>query len=263
MGLPKVASTFLQQEIFPNLTNLRFHRKRRFMDYKELFGKQLTQSHLFSFERDRDLESMTEEIVSQFPDAKFIILVRRQDKWILSRYKYYIRKHGWKRFDAFFNLESNQGEWKKEELFFQKKIETVEKLANTKPLVLTHDLLKTNPDEFYRRICAYTNSKLNGNERKNAIINKAFSEKQLIVLRKFNTAYRYHKATTSFRFINRIHYKYREFLLHIVAFLSPFIPGLFIREKTFLKNAGQLENIRYFYKDDWDFCKAYAEKNKP
>jgi len=259
LGFPKVASTFLQKEIFPKLSNIQYHRKRKFNEYMELDADRLTSNHLFSCEFDRELEIKVDEITAMWPDAKVLLFVRRQDKWLLSKYKYYIRKHGYVDFKEYFDIDANNGLLKREELFFEKKIKYIENRCKVKPLVLPHDLLKTNADLFFQLINHYMDTSLSSDAKTGRVINKAFSEKQLICLRKFNQIYRYRKINTPFKIVNKVHYKYRQFLLHIVAFLFRFIPSVFVSQKSLVSDANLLSQIREYYKRDWEYCRGYSE----
>ncbi|MEA3476629.1 MAG: sulfotransferase [Bacteroidota bacterium] len=259
IGLPKVASTFLQREIFPNLISIEFHPKHKFYEFKRLKGLDLKKKHLFSFEKFRGLEEAVEEIIEYFPEAKFIFLVRRQDQWILSKYKYYIRKHGWKDFEDYFDIENNKGVLRREDLFFSDKIKHIERLSNSKPLVLTYDLLKANPDLFFQRITQYTGTNISSKARQKRILKKAFSEKQLIFLRSFNRIYRYKEVKTQYRFLNILHYRHRQHLLHVVAFFCQFFPDFLIGQRTLIDDMSIFNNIRSYYKEDWKYCIEYSK----
>ena len=261
LGMTKVASTYLQTAIFPYLENIRFHPKHHFRTYKKLSKKTLDKHHLFSTEKDRRLVELVDEILAFFPEARIIIIVRRHDQWLLSKYKYYIRKHGYVSFREFFDLESDKGLWKRSDLFLQSKIEAIEKKCTTKPLVLTHDMLRSSPDQFLDRLASYMNSSLGRGARKRAFVNRAFSEKQLIFLRRFNSCYPYREKKSSSKFRNRVHYKYREFLLHIVAFFSQFLPATLLNGEKLIDDPGVLEEIRKYYHEDWSFCTTYASEN--
>ena len=262
LGLPKVASTFLQKKIFPNFKAVLFHKKHSFNDYKALEPGNLTTKHLFSSEYDRGLEEVVDEIISVFPNARFIFVVRRQDRWILSKYKYHIRKHGNESFEAFFNLSAEEGLWKREELLFRKKIEYITKASNTKPLILLHDHLKEDSSSFIQTIATFLGTELNPKTNTNSVVNKAFNNKQLIIVRKFNELYPYTEARSTSKFRNKVHYKYREFLLHIIAFLCNFVPSFFIKKKVLLQNTAVLEKIQQYYAEDWAFCEQYAKSTQ-
>lgn len=257
LGLPKTASTFLQVIAFPQLEGIQYFRKRKFKHFAELAKNSTERKILFTTESDRGFDKKLNLVIENFPKAKIILVFRRQDKWITSKYKYYIRKHGHLSFDEFFNLEKNNGFWKKEELFFMRYIEAIRKVSSNRPLVLTFEELKNNHHKFIARIVHFLDIKLPHRKIENKIIKKAFSEKQLLLLRKFNNFYRYKELKTSSRFLNKVHYKYREFLLHIIAFFANFIPTYFTKRKILIPEE-TLQQIEVFYRDDWEKIKSYT-----
>ena len=260
LGMTKAASTYLQTAIFPYLENIRFHPKHQFRTYKTLSRNTLDKNHLYSTEKDRRLVELVDEILTFFPEARIIIIVRRHDQWVLSKYKYYIRKHGYVSFKEFFDLESDKGLLKRSDLFLQSKIEEIEKKCTTSPLVLDHDVLRSSPDLFIDRLASYMNSSLGRGTRKRTVVNRAFNEKQLIFLRRFNRWYTYREKKSSSKFRNRVHYKYREFLLHIVAFFSQVLPVALLNGEKLIDDPGVLEEIQNYYQEDWSFCTTYASK---
>ena len=260
LGLPKVASTYLQTQIFPHFTGINYYRKRKFNEYKTLDIQQLNGKFLFTEERDRKMEEAVVDIVQRYPDARFILILRRQDKWILSRFKYHIRKQGWRKFHQFFNLEPNDGYWKREELFFKKKIDFIEQHSKHTPLILTMEMLQKDKLGFIKRITDYMGIDMPDIKNDRAV-NQSFNTKQLTVLRKFNDWYRYEPLESSSRFRNKLHYRYRQYLLHIVAFFSNFLPGFLFKNSPLLPNGEQLGAIKNFYKEDWEYCSGYFEKH--
>ncbi len=259
LGLTKVASTYYQSVIFPNLSGISFYPKHQFKKYKEIVVNGEGGKHLFSIEKDKRLVQTLEEIISFFPDAKIILFIRRHDDWIISRYKYHIKKHGGLSFNEFFDIESDQGLWSRESLFLQKKIEDIERLCKKPPLILTYDDIKKKPDMINNRLTQFMGVSLDLPIRRNRKVNKAFNEKQLILLRKFNRIFPYRQAKTANRTLNKTHRKYREFVLHILAFIVRIIPRFFFAGRSLFtsENRKDFERIRSYYKRDWDFCKQY------
>jgi len=260
LGFPKVASTYFQNIVFPRLKDLTFFTKHQFNVYKKFDKSQEKGKILFSLEHHLNIIEKVEEIIKIYPQAKIILFVRRQDDWILSRYKYSIRKHNRTDFNNFFNLK-NTGIWKRESLFFGEIIKEITKRCNTQVLVLTYDLLKKDPEKFIDLLLSYIGTSINQEKLKEQGINVAFNEKQLIILRKWNRIYPYTKREIK-NLRNKIHYKYREFLLHTVAFFAQFIPLVFIREKKFLseKDEENLMHIREYYAVDWEYCLEVEKK---
>ncbi len=254
LGLPKTASTFLQVKVFPRLAGITYFRKKHFNQFASIIAAGAHPRYLFSCEFDRELEAKMELIARDFPQAKILLVFRRHDQWIASKYKYYLRKHGHKSFAEFVDIDSETGEWGRTDLLYRPKIEKAQSLFAHPPLVLNFEELQQNPALFTQRLEAYLGCHIE--TFRNGVVKQAFSPKQLWVVRKLNRSYRYHKLTSSSRSRNRVHYKYREFLLHTVAFLAQFWPGKVVKEDVV--QAAELAHIRDAFADDWAYVLTQA-----
>jgi hypothetical protein len=264
LGLTKVASTYFQKLVFPSLEGVRFFPKHQFGRYRELAETPAEGKFLFSTEKDRRIVEAVEEIVSVWPDAKIILFVRRHDDWPLSRYKYRIRKLGGEHFTEFFDLDGDTGLWKRDTLLLRPKIEAIERLCKTPPLVLSYDLLREDPEAFLTRLTSFMGTRIMANVRRSRPVNRAFSEKQLIVLRRWNRFHSYRAGKNEHSVSGKIRRRYFEYLLHMVAFVARFIPMVLIREKRFLTAADEqeLQRIRAYYADDWAFSSEYDRSSQ-
>jgi hypothetical protein len=253
LGLPKTASTYLQVMVFPRLQGIRYYRKKYFRHYAEIIGRGEDRRYLFSCEFDKALEEKLRLIARDFPAAKIILVFRRHDRWIASKYKYYLRKHGHKDFGDFVDIEGTNGEWLYEDLCYRPKIELAEQLFAHPPLVLTHEALRSNPAEFNHKIESFLGCQPRPEGYKSSVVKKAYSLRQLHWVRKLNRAYPYRKLESSSRFRNRLHYRYREYLLHTMAFLGRFWPVSKGAEPLLDQKA--LERIREVFAEDWEYVK--------
>ncbi len=256
LGMRKTGSTLLQKKVFPFLQKTQYHKKKYFEEYKKLIEIK-NEQHLFSTELDQKLIEYIDEIIHNHPNAKIIIVFREPSDWICSKYKYSIRKHGDRSFNQFIDLKNNDGLWKTEDLLFSKIIEKVLAKCNTKPLLLDYSELRQNPNDFVNKILSYLNDKMLNNIGSEDLpkVNKAFSEKQLRYLLRFNQFYSYEHLKTKYRFVNRIHYKYREFLLHLIAFIFKMIPTQHTQYNPLISD-DQKEKIKLFFAEDWEICKS-------
>lgn len=256
LGLPKVASTYLQRDIFPNLKGLKFYKKHKFKKYKEVDSSKLSTHTLFSSEMDRGLETTLNHILTLHPEARIILLIRSHEDWVLSRYKYHIRKFGSFSLEEFVDLEQNQGHWKTEELLFSKKIEYIQQKCKHQALVLNYALLKKDRAKFLELLTNYLGCPMEKDVNTTAVRNKSFSKKQLILLRRFNRAYPYKEMKSSSKLLNKLHYRYRQYLLHIMAYLYQFFPNRVANEE--LVDPDYLRRIQEFYQEDWQKCLSYV-----
>ncbi len=261
IGFTKVASKYFQQKVFPYLTDVRFYKKHQYNKYKQVVRENIEGKYLFSSEKDKRIVQEAKEILEVCPDAKFIIFVRRHDDWLLSRYKYRIRKYGFESFPEFFNMDRNDGLWKLEELALKEKIQTIEKMASTKPLVLTHDYLRQDPEGFVRAVLAYMGTGIRKEVHRERV-HTAFNEKQLIGLRKWNRWFPYFPEPFKSRVPKVLYRRFKQYVLHIVAFIILIFPKFFFRNKTLLTPADrdEMKRLRDYYSEDWAFCKEYEKQ---
>ncbi len=257
LGPSKTGSTYLQKIIFPRLKNVKYHSKRHFWDYKKNFITDIHEKHLFSREFDDSLEKRIIDISDLFPQARIILVLRRQDSWIASKYRYHIRKLGRMSFEEFFDIESNKAFCTKEKFYYRKKIELVEKHFDNKPLILLFDDLRTNPKLLVRQLTDFLGIEFVEDTQINTIVNKAFSDKQLRLLRNFNRSYPYKPLGSGSKILDRLYYKFRILLLHTVAFIAQLNPFQWTGQQLLIAPK-KLETIRKYYHEDWEYCLQYS-----
>lgn len=257
LGLPKTASTYLQRVAFPQLKGIHFHKKHDFNQYKTL-SPENGDKHLFSCEMDTGIFDEMDRISQIFPGAYIILVFRSHYSWIVSKYKYSIRKWNHLRVEDYYSTEPGKPLHIPDN-YYRSIIEYAERLFPGRVLVLNYHELKQEPGKLERRIMDFMG--LDPVEIQNEkLVNKAFSTRQLVHLLKYNNAHRYHESKASRRWLRRIHYRYRQYLLHIVAFFSRFIPA---NEKGFLNYLeDQKTEIGEIYRSDWSFVLEKAQTSE-
>lgn len=253
LGLEKTGSTFYQGSVFKHLRGIQYHRKSKFRRFEEILEAAPNEKHLFSFETDRQLYPTVDRVADLLPNARVFIILRRQDSWLSSKYNYHIRKHGHKTLREFFDLQGDTGEWKKDEFYLRPKIEYIESKLKHPVLFLNYSELKEDPEKYVGRMIDFMGVELSPEANIHKPRKKAFTLKQNRVLKAFNRMYRYQHLGSSSRFLNRSWYKYREFLLHAVAFFAQFIPSAWVSKEPLIDKA-YLEEVRAFYEEDWSFA---------
>lgn len=255
LGLEKTGSTFLQSRVFNRLDGIKYHRKSRFKYLDKIISEDPNSKHFFSFETDRELFNIADEVSRKLPDARVFLILRRADSWLSSKYNYHIRKHGRLSMSEFFDLDSDSGFWKQEEFYLKPKIEYLERAFKKQVLFLNYHELQSNPTQYVSRITNFLQCELRAGANLSKASKPAFSLKQNRILLAFNRAYPYAHLGSSSRFLNRLWYKYREFLLHIVAFLAQFVPG-FLVSKEPLIDQRFLDRVKAHYAEDWKFAEG-------
>ncbi|MCF8361233.1 MAG: sulfotransferase [Prolixibacteraceae bacterium] len=249
LGLPKTASTFLQLKIFPRLPGIEYYKKHDFRKYKTL-SAETGKSYFFTCEKDDELADEFNNIKTRFPDNSYVILVFRPHySWLVSKYKNYVRKFGHLSFDDFFSVDK-PSHFEMSPDYYSQIADLCKNKFNNRVLLLNFEELKQSPDKFLRKIYDFIGLEDEEVQYSNRVVKKAFSNRQVKILRSFNKIHPYKRIHTKFKAINFVHYKYFHFMVHIVAFFARFIPvKTSDLEEELKKDRAEIEN---YFKADWD-----------
>jgi hypothetical protein len=162
VGLPKVASTTLQQEVFPNLRGVAYLGNRSSLTVepllrgeKGLISDENFVGGLLDGQLIEDFRRRMHRLSHVFPNAQLILGVRRHEDWLASLYKHYLYVGlGDEPFDHVFNCEGD-GIIGFEDLTFVNYLDAVEDAFGSYPLVLTLDDLKDGFRRLVRVLCTY------------------------------------------------------------------------------------------------------------
>jgi len=264
LGLGKTATKFLQYDFFPKLHGVYYISRTRYHLYPILIRNIIKNGNiedkkiLVSKEFDIEIEEEVEKISRLFPYAGIILVLRRQDEWILSHFKRFLKNGYHLKFSEFFNLSQNSGfYYKPSDLFFFPKIKFIEKKMRRKPLVLIYDELRENPFSFLDKIARYVGvfyyrDDIDVSKRRHV----SYSENQLMFSYIVSSFINYTPPSSvlkKFFFVFPIRYSvlYAGKLLpsKILKYLAP--SDLFPSED-------ELSKIREYYAEDWEKCVKYS-----
>lgn len=256
VGLGKVASTFLQQMVFPALGGIHYIPTRKYRKAKHIIGTVSAEKVLVSREFDRQLEQEVEWFTKDFPQAKIIILLRRQDEWAASQYRRKVKNGWYGSFGEFLDVTHDQGLWKQEDFYFRQKLDFIKNHTIATPLVLYYDDLQDRPEWFLGQLCAYM-----GVEVPKHIswgkVHASYSDKQLKVLRSF--CKRYVKAVPEGKENKLLHWlTYRPVwaFYHLILYGAVLIPDSWLSKEPLISEEA-LRQVREFYQEDWEWVKSY------
>lgn len=256
VGLGKTGSKFLQHDFFPRLSGIFYIKPHHFSRYKKLAASLKSISHtkgkiLFSRELDQQFEQVVQEFAEYYPDAGTIIVLRRHDEWLLSQYKRMIKNGYHIKFSEFFNLQ-NTGMFSLTDLNFSGKVQLLQQLFSTPPLVLLYDELRSNPASFLEKIAAYLGVPLPAtlpNRRRHA----SYSEKQLRFAYLASAVVR-HRPTSNVL----LRYLYVYPVRYSILALGALLPEKLTASVDIFPSEEQLQQIREHFKEDWNRCINYA-----
>ena len=263
VGLPKTASTFLQRNVFPKLEGIEFVKKHAFHHYRKHVKRCRQPKILFSTELNigkRRTDRKIQNFAATFPEARPIILLRRHDRWLRSKYKQHIRKHGWLRFDEFFNL-NDTGKVKVSELVYMDKIRFLNSLFHHPAIVLFQEELLNDPWDAIDRISRVTGTSYSRDSIDTNRVKPSYSNKQLKAMRRFNSQVQFEDPPEDQpKIVRKSRKKFHAFLLHSVAYLSYLWPKKWMKHEGELIPGSRLDQIRHHFENDWQQCARYVEQ---
>ena len=264
VGLGKVASTYLQYNVFPKLKGIHYIQRTKYRESIDIIKSSTHEKFLVSREFDRQFEDEIKWFSSHFPDTRVIICFRRNDDWIASQYRRAVKNGFHWNFEEFFNLDHpEKSHWEPEHVLFFPKLEQIEKYFTRKPLVLFHEELLKNPWIFFDKISGFSAATYDKRKVTLKVKHSSFSEKQLKVLRGFCRKF---KKTPPPMPVNRtLHWlRYRPWwaFFHLILYAAILFPKSFVPKEP-LESEDYKKRIKKKYSADWEKVIAYAGKNNP
>ncbi len=264
VGLGKVGSTYLQKRFFPLLKGIKYIPTSSYKKHsKRIIEAGKHASYLVSREFDRQFEREVRWFTKTFPQAKIIIFFRKQDSWIASQYKRYV-KNGWYHdFNQFLDLENDTGMWKKKDLYYLPMLQVIEECCTQKPLILFYDDMVNDLDGTLNRILNYTGAHLDVGRVSKRRVHQSFSEKQLKVLRRFCSVYIGKiPRSRSNMLAHWLFYRSWWAFYHLVMYMAAFFPAKWVPKQPLIDKS-YLNQIGDYYLEDWNGVIDYAKKNNP
>lgn len=251
-GLGKVASTYLQDSVFPALDGICYIHRNRFRRHARVIRRGEWPRYLLSRECGKRLDRRLREVAGYYPDARILLFFRRHDDWIASHYRRYIKNGGQRDLSGYLDIVGDEGIWKREQLVYMDMIHRVEGYFGRKPFVLTYDRMLRDSDDFNRRLADHLGATIDPGRLRRTRVHQSYSVKRLTKLRHINRVLNLDDPETlnlerpAHRLRRRLSL-YRSYLLLLTANL---IPDRRIANEA-LVDPGDLSAIREYYADDW------------
>ena len=261
VGLGKVASSYLQQRVFPKLEDIEYISTHKYKKSPSIIAQDESKKYLVSREFDRQYEDELRWFAKHYPSARIIIIFRRHDSWIASQYRRFVKNGHTMPFGDFFNLDESKSFWEHRHIEYYWKLELVEELFGSKPLVLFHDDLKKDAWSFFDQICDFTGASYSKDKVSLDTTHSSYSEKQLRFLRSFCRKF---KKTPPYGYAEKwkhwLFYRPWWVLFHLIMYLARILPMSWISKEPLYKQE-EMDAIRAAYDHDWQKVVDYADRN--
>ena len=260
VGTGKTGTTFLQYRVFPYLNGIYYIQRTKYKKAIKIIQAAKHSKYLVSREFDQQLEQEVKSFSRKIPETKPIIVFRRHDSYIASQYRRFVKNGFTGSFDDFFDLYNDSGYFKKDDLHYGRQIKILERYFTHKPLVLIYDDLRQDPQKFILHLVEELDisvdfQKVNFNRK-----HSSYSEKQLKAILALGKYINLRKRRV-FR-DNILHLLWRiciNTIRYAALYISKLLPeAFFSKEPLIPKN--KLDEVREFYREDWEQCLIYAQK---
>lgn len=263
VGLGKTASTFLQEQVFPHFKDMEYvHRNYRYQKVEEVINESKFKKIFVSREFDQQFEDEVSKFAKHHPDTTAIVVFRRQGPWMASQYRRFFKNGHMEPFPRFFDLEKDNGRFKKQDLRYQNYLRIIEENFTKKPLVLFYEDLRKDPIAFIDKIAnvmsvTYDVSDINLSPR-----HSSYSEKQLKFLKIVGEKIDLTKEETGNVGVDLFRRFYTNMIRYNTLFLAKILPDSWVANSPLIEQIF-LDEIDAYYENDWLAVKEYADKNNP
>lgn len=263
VGMGKVASKYLQYEIFPKLKGIHYIPTTKYFEAKEIIQHGNASSYLVSREFDQQMEREVKKFAEKFPDTKAILFLRRHDSWIASQYRRFAKNGYVRSFDEFLDIENDKGRFKLQDLNFYRNIEILNTNFTEKPLILFYDDFLSSPLTSIDKIAAFTKTVYNKDEIKLAKKHTSYEEKQIRAMQKVSSIISFKEKrfakNSVLHFLQKLPVLCLRYAILYSALLIP--ASWFSKEELIPQET--LKKIHRLTEADWKKCIDYAREHNP
>ena len=159
IGLHKTGTTYLQNEVFPNLKGIRYVPWSRFETFFRpsphancLISREGLSGGLWAPLDER--EATFRALSGCFPGARLLVAFRRHDSYIVSTYRQYLHQGGTLSFPDYFAL-GRKTFMKPEQFVFAPFLDWIDRYFHTSPFVFFFEELRTNQGPLLAEMAAF------------------------------------------------------------------------------------------------------------
>lgn len=263
VGMGKVASTYLQYDVFPKFKDVHYIQRTRYKRAKQIIAKGKYDKYFVSREFDQQLEAEVKDFSATYPEARPIIIFRQHGSWIASQHRRFVKNGNPWEFNEFIDLKNDQGRFKKQDLEFYRNIEILEQYFEHKPLVLFYDDLRKDTIHFSQRIADYMGATFNPADIRLEKRHTSYNEKQLRAIYGVSKRINIRKHRD---FKIGVFNQIRRFLVNPIKYgtlyIGPYVPESWLRQEPLVQKE-QVEKITHLYQADWERLQSYAKTHNP
>ena len=262
VGLARAASTYLQRKVFPQFKGVHYVPPNQYRRYQQIIADTNATKYLVSREFDQRLACQARQFAHRFPEAHIILVLRRSDSWIASRYRQFVKNGNALSFQEFFDIEHDTGLWKRRDASMWTKIEIIETYFYHKPLVLFQEDLATAPYDVFDTMARFMGCEYDKARVSLTPFHTSYSDKQLhVMLRVSQYCFALDPTYDAYaRWVQWLQRRARLLACYLILYPAGLVPAAWV-SCTPLIAPQTLAQIQDFFAEDWQRCQEYALKH--
>ena len=259
-GLAKTGTTFLQYRVFPKFEGVYYIQRTRYPRAIRIIRKSSHPRIFLSNEFDLQFEQEMKKFSAVFPQTRTLVVFRRQDGYIASQYRRYVKNGFRGSFRDFFDLEEDRGFFKKKDLEFIRYIRILEESYRLKPFVFFYEDMRDDPERFILEMASLMKVRIDMRRVNLKRKHSSYNEKQLRAVQYVGRFVNLKKKTSCRNLVARFFCRLPQNLVRYpTLWIGGLLPARLYSQEPLIP-PGELEKIREYYKDDWEACHEYAGK---
>lgn len=271
IGLHKTGTTFLQQNIYGLWENMEYlntlwfpymvliqPRKKYIISNETLCGRPWGRPKSMNIDWSEERKLVLLSLKRLYPHARILLSIRNHRNLLLSMYKQYLHEGGVLKLHEFYDLETDSGIIKKDDIKFMELIQFIEEIFEHKPFVFSMEELFGDLPLFLKKLESIFDEKAPTAPPIKGIVNEGVRYWQGKLLRSLNIIDKkpgsYINSNGLFALTNNLtlwlRLDPRTLCQKKLRFLSK-------KQIQFSKEDSEL--IDRYYKEDWEASKNYIE----
>jgi len=218
---------------------------------------------LFSHEGISGRRERLEALQRDLPHCHPILVLRRQDHWLASRYKYQLHTRGYLSFESFlegFERDVESGE--REPAYRAPYLDRLETNFGKRPLVILHEELIAEPLGAIRILADGVGARIDEDDFQLQRLNTSLKDEELQILRRMDTRFGCRRKPRHRGFRGRLERGLRDARVAVASLVAATRRTSGQQEKLAIVPPEQLEALRERYAKDWAACLAYVRQDR-
>ena len=258
-GMMRTGTTYLQSSVFPLFEGLRYIGKDQYADRSRIVREHPSERFLVSFEvyqGGRGVEEI-ESFAARWPEARPILVLRRQGDWLRSEYKRLLKNGAVREFREVWDPENPTAIYKPSDLRLGDRVACLEENFQSQPILLLYEDLRADGLCFIEHLARITGATLGTQTVGLAPKHVSYGDREL---RAFRAVTRYITLRREAPFKPALAYKAQRLFRDLVRYLVLYGSRILPMGDHALVAPEVLQTVDDYYRTDWADCSERASR---